>query len=141
METDLIKTLDQTRISGYQSLSVRGKAYYRAKCSELINDGELRRCHLQTLILWADHYDRYWRLRDEVEIEGETYLAHNRQGEVLIKVNPKVEMRDRAEAKASKLLSEFGATLRQSRKLGKEKTKTTKTDLEEFVEGLKGGKS
>lgn len=137
METDLITDIDQIRISGYKELTVRGKALYREKCKELIRDGELRKCHLQTLLLWADHYDRYWRLRKEVDEEGATYLAHNRQGEPLIKPNPKVEMRDRAEAKASKLLTEFGATLRQSRRLGKEKT-PPKTDLEKFMEGLSG---
>ena len=133
MENDLIIDLKQAQISGYDALSVRGKAYYREKCKELIKDGELRRGHLQTLLLWADHYDRYWRLRKEVEEEGETYIAHNRQGEVLIKVNPKVEMRDRAEAKATKLLTEFGATLRQSRKLGKEKP-APKSDLDKWME-------
>ena len=135
METDLITNLDQIRISGYKELSVRGKAYYREKCRELIRDGELRKGHLQTLLLWADHYDRYWRLRKDVEAEGETYIAHNRQGEALVKSNPKVEMRDRAEAKASKLLSEFGATLRQSRKLGKEKT-PPKSEIDIFNESL-----
>lgn len=137
METDLITNIDQIRISGYKELSVRGKAYYRAKCKDLIRDGELRKGHLQTLLLWADHYDRYWMLRAAVEKEGETYITHNRQKEELIKTNPKVEMRDRAEAKASKLLSEFGATLRQSRKLGKEKT-PPKSDLDKFMEELNG---
>jgi len=138
METDLITDIDLIRISGYKELSVRGKAYYREKCKELIRDGELRKGHLQTLLLWADHYDRYWRLRKDVEEEGETYIAHNRQGEELKKPNPKVEMRDRAEAKASKLLSEFGATLRQSRKLGKEKTQP-KSELDKFMEGMANG--
>ena len=133
MENDLITDIKQVQISGYDGLSVRGKAYYREKCKELIKDNELRRGHLQTLLLWADHYDRYWRLRKEVEEEGETYIAHNRQGEVLIKVNPKVDMRDRAEAKATKLLTEFGATLRQSRKLGKEKP-VPKSDLDKWME-------
>ena len=133
MENDLITNLKQAQISGYDALSVRGKAYYREKCKELIKDGELRRGHLQTLLLWADHYDRYWRLRKEVEAEGETYQAHNRRGEVLIKVNPKVEMRDRAEANATKLLNEFGATLRQSRKLGKEKP-APKSELDKWME-------
>ena len=137
MENDLITNLKQAQISGYDALSVRGKAYYREKCKELIKDGELRRGHLQTLLLWADHYDRYWKLRKDVEAEGETYIAHNRQGEELIKSNPKVEMRDKAEAKASKLLAEFGATLRQSRRLGKEKT-PPKSDLDKFMEGLNG---
>ena len=138
METDLITNIDQIRISGYRELTVRGKAFYREKCKELIRDGELRKSHLQTLLLWADHYDRYWKLRKDVEAEGETYIAHNRQGEELIKSNPKVEMRDKAEAKASKLLAEFGATLRQSRRLGKEKT-PPKSDLDKFMEGLNGG--
>lgn len=133
MENDLITDIKQAQISGYDGLTVRGKAYYREKCKELIKDGELRRGHLQTLLLWADHYDRYWRLRKEVEAEGETYIAHNRQGEVLIKVNPKVDMRDKAEAKATKLLTEFGATLRQSRKLGKEKP-APKSDLDKWME-------
>lgn len=134
----MITNIDQIRISGYKELSVRGKAYYREKCRELIRDGELRKGHLQTLLLWADHYDRYWRLRKDVEAEGETYVAHNRQGEELIKSNPKVEMRDHAEAKATKLLNEFGATLRQSRKLGKEKT-PPKTDLDRFMEDIGNG--
>lgn len=121
METDIITSLKKCRISGYSELSVRGKALYREKCTELIKDGELRKGHLQTLLLWADHYDRYWRLRAEVEEEGSTYIAHNRQGEELIKENPKVAQRDKAEHTASKLLAEFGATLRQSRKLGKDK--------------------
>ena len=119
-ESDIITSFDRCRISGYQELSPRGKSLYREKCKELIKDKELRKSHLQTLLLWADHYDRYWRLRAEVEAEGSTYIAHNRQGEELIKENPKVTQRDKAEQTASKLLAEFGATLRQSRKLGKE---------------------
>ena len=138
MDTDLITNHNQIRISGYKELTVRGKALYREKCNELIRDGELRKSHLQTLLLWADHYDRYWRLRKEVEEEGETYEAHNRQGELLKKSNPKVEMRDRAEAKATKLLNEFGATLRQSRKLGKEK-QPPKTELDRFMETMSDG--
>lgn len=138
METDLITNYRQIRISGYKDLTVRGKALYREKCNELIRDGELRKGHLQTLLLWADHYDRYWRLRNEVEEEGATYITHNRDGETMIKQNPKVDMRDRAEAKATKLLNEFGATLRQSRKLGKEK-KPPKTELDIFMEGINGG--
>ena len=54
------------------------------------------------------------------------------------KANPKVEMRDRAEAKATKLLNEFGATLRQSRKLGKEK-QPPKTELDRFMETMSNG--
>ena len=121
METDIISSFDKCRISGYKELTMKGKALYREKCNELIKDGELRKGHLQTLLLWADHYDRYWKLRAEVEAEGSTYIAHNRQGEEMIKENPKVAQRDKAEHTASKLLAEFGATLRQSRKLGKDK--------------------
>lgn len=133
MDTDIINNFDNCRISGYKELTVRGKALYREKCNELIRDGELRRGHLQTLLLWADHYDRYWALRADVIAEGETYTAHNRQGEEMVKENPKVRMRDQAEKTASKLLAEFGATLKQSRKLGKEKP-APKSDLDKWKE-------
>ena len=138
MDTDLIIDIDRIRIAGYKELTLRGKALYREKCKELIRDGELRRGHLQTLLLWADHYDRYWRLRKEIMEEGETYKAHNRQGEELTKENPKVRMLEQAEKTATKLLNEFGATLRQSRKLGKEK-QPPKTALDDFMENMNDG--
>lgn len=108
-------------MSGYDQLSVRGKALYRAKCKELIDDGELRKCHLQTLVFWADNYDRYWELRKEVSAEGSTFKTHNKFGEEVISVNPKVKMMNDAMKMANQILTDFGATLKQSRKLGKEK--------------------
>jgi len=118
---DIITSTDQVRCSGYKELTVKGKALYLAKCRELIKEGELRRCYLQTLILWSDCYDRFWRLRADVSQEGETFTSHNKFGDPVISANPKVKMMNDALRQANGILSEFGATLKQARKLGKEK--------------------
>lgn len=122
-DNDIITSLDQTRVSGYSDLTVKGKALYRQKCTELINDGELRRSYLQSLIIWADNYDRYWKLRKDVQVEGETFTSHNKFGDPVVSANPKVKMMNDALKQATAILNDFGATLKQARKLGKEKPK------------------
>lgn len=120
-DTDIITSPDQIRISGYSELTNKGKALYRAKCQELLKDGELRRGYLQSLVLWADNYDRYWTLRKEVGVEGATFTSHNKFGDPVVSANPKVKMMNDALKMANTILVEFGATLKQARKLGKEK--------------------
>lgn len=132
MKSDVITDIKTVRISGYQELTNKGKALYRAKCQELINDGELRKSHLQSLILWADNYDRYWRFRKEVDIEGATFATRNRAGDLVMSANPKVKMMNDALKMANNILAEFGATLRQSRKLGKEQQ--VKSELDEWTD-------
>ena len=118
---DIITSTDQVRRSGYKELTMKGKALYMAKCKELIKEGELRQCYLQTLILWADCYDRFWTLREDVKLEGYTFSTKNKFGQDVISANPKVKMMNDALKQANAILSEFGATLKQARKLGKEK--------------------
>lgn len=119
MATDIITKIDNIRVAGYEDLSKRGKSLYRAKCQELMKEGELRKCHLQTLILWADNYDRYFKLRKEVDKEGETFSTTNKFGDKVVSANPKVKMMNDAMKVADAILREFGSTLKQSRKLGK----------------------
>lgn len=121
MDKDIITNISCIKISGYVDLSVRGKALYRQKCSELIADGELRKSYLQSLLIWADNYDRYWKLRADIQKEGETFLSHNKFGDPVVSANPKVKMMNDALRQANMILTEFGATLKQARKLGKEK--------------------
>jgi Phage terminase, small subunit. len=130
MENDIITDIRQTRVSGYSELTVKGKALYRAKCAELIDEGELRKGHLPSLILWADCYDRYWQLRHELDDEGYTFETQNKFGQDVISANPKVKMMNDAMKTAIGLQTEFGATLKQSRKLGK--MKKTDNPLEEW---------
>lgn len=133
MDNDIITSLNGVRISGYKLLTVRGQALYRQKCKELLEDGELRKSYLQSLLLWADNYDRYWRLRDEVNLEGYTFSTQNKFGQDVISANPKVKMMNDALKQANAILSDFGATLKQSRKLGKEKP-APKSDLDKWKE-------
>ena len=137
MDTDLIKDFSHCRVSGYEDLSKRGKAVYRSKCMELIEEGELRRGYLTTLISWADNYARYLRLKAEVETEGYTFKSHNKFGEEVISANPKVKMMNDAQKMANNLISDFGSTLMKARKLGKEKPKA-KSALEKFNEEFNG---
>lgn len=131
-DNDLITDLAKIRVAGYTELTVKGKALYRQKCQELFTDGELRRSYLPTLIFWADLYDRYWKLRAEVTKEGTTFLRHNKFGDEVISANPKVKMMNDALKQANGILNEFGATLKQARKLGKEKQ--VKDPLDEWNE-------
>lgn len=120
-DTDIITSSDDIRISGYKELTVKAKGLYRQKCQELIKDGELRKGYLPSLILWADCYDRFWKLRGEVDKEGYTFTTSNKFGQEVISANPKVKMMNDALRQATTILNEFGATLKQARKLGKEK--------------------
>lgn len=120
-DNDIITSSDDIRISGYKELTVKAKGLYRQKCQELIKDGELRKGYLPSLILWADCYDRFWTLRKEVQDEGATFKTHNKFGEEVMSANPKVKMMNDALRQATTILNEFGATLKQARKLGKEK--------------------
>lgn len=54
-DKDLINSLNAIRISGYNELTVKGKALYRQKCAEPPRDGELRRSFLQSLLIWGGH--------------------------------------------------------------------------------------
>lgn len=127
-DQDIITNMNSVRISGYMLLTKRGKALYIQKCRELFKDGELRKSYLQSLLTWADCYDRYWELRSQVDKEGVTFITHNRGGEAVHNANPKVKMMNDALKQANAILSEFGATLKQARKLGKEKPAKTKLD-------------
>lgn len=120
-DTDIITSSDGIRISGYKELTVKAKGLYRQKCQELIKDGELRKGYLPSLLLWADCYDRFWTLREDVKLEGYTFSTKNKFGQDVISANPKVKMMNDALKQANAILSEFGATLKQARKLGKEK--------------------
>lgn len=120
-DIDIITSMNQVRVSGYEALTVKAKALYRQKCQELLKDKELRKGYLPSLILWADCYDRYWTLRDEVGEEGYTFKTKNKFGQDVISANPKVKMMNDALKQATTILNEFGATLKQARKLGKEK--------------------
>lgn len=133
MNQDLIKDFSHCRVSGYTDLDSRAKAIYRSKCLELIQDGELRRGYLTTLISWADNYARYLRLKKEVEAEGYTFMSHNKFGEKVISANPKVKMMNDAQKMATNILKEFGATLTKARSLGKQKP-APKSALEKFNE-------
>lgn len=130
-DTDIITSSDDIRISGYKELTVKAKGLYRQKCQELMKDGELRKGYLPSLILWADCYDRFWTLRKEVTEEGATFKTHNKFGEEVISANPKVKMMNDALRQATTILNEFGATLKQARKLGKEKP--AKDPLEDWT--------
>lgn len=130
-DKDIITSLNQVRVSGYQDLTPKGKALYRQKCWELLHDGELRRSYLPSLILWADCYDRYWALRKDVSEEGATFSTKNKFGNDVISANPKVKMMNDALRQANSILNEFGATLKQARKLGKQKA--SKDPLDEWV--------
>ena len=127
-KTDIVTDIKSVRVSGYTELTNKGKALYRAKCQELINDGELRKGHLPSLIIWADNYDRYWKLRKELDTEGYTFSTTSKSGQEVISANPKVKMMNDAMKTATSILAEFGATLKQSRKLGKEKQKEDPLD-------------
>lgn len=127
---DIVTDIRAVRISGYSELTNKGKALYRAKCQELINDGELRKGHLPSLILWADNYDRYWKLRKELDVEGYTFHTSNKFGQDVVSANPKVKMMNDAMKTATNILAEFGATLKQSRKLGKEQQ--VKSELDDW---------
>lgn len=117
---DLITNMSSTKISGYLMLSERARGFYSRKCKELIESGELRRGWLQSLLLWADNYDRYWTLRDEVQKEGHTFTVIDKYGSTLYKANPKVRMMHDAQKMAQSILEDFGGTTYKSRKLGKE---------------------
>ena len=132
-DKDLLTSLDNIRVSGYAELTNRGKALYRQKCTELLRDGELRRSFLQSLIVWADCYDRYWKLRKDVEKEGETFHTKNKFGDKVVSANPKVKMMNDSLKQAQAILKEFGATQKESRKLGKAKP-VPKSDLDNWLE-------
>ena len=132
-DKDLISSLNSIRISGYNELSVKGKALYRQKCAELLRDGELRRSFLQSLLIWADCYDRYWELRKAIQAGGATFKTKNKFGQDVVSANPKVKMMNDALKQAQSILNDFGATLRQSRTLGKEKP-VPKSDLDKWME-------
>ena len=133
MNQDLIKDFSHCRVAGYDDLSMRAKAIYRAKCNELIADGELRRGYLTTLISWADNYARYLKLKSEVEDEGYTFKSHNKFGDEVISANPKVKMMNDAQKMANNILADFGSTLAKARKLGKQKP-APKSALDQFNE-------
>ena len=133
MNQDLIKDFSHCRVSGYTDLNARARAIYRSKCMELIQDGELRRGYLTTLISWADNYARYLQLKKEVDTEGYTFKSHNKFGDEVISANPKVKMMNDAQKMANNILSEFGSTLTKARKLGKQKP-APKSALERFNE-------
>ena len=135
MNTDLIQDFSRCRVSGYEDLNKRAKAIYRSKCQELIQEGELRRGYLTTLISWADNYARYLELRASVEKEGYTFRTHNKFGDEVISANPKVKMMNDAQKMANNLLADFGSTQIKARKLGKEKPRP-KSKREIFEENV-----
>ena len=132
-DKDLLQSLEGIRVSGYAELTARGKALYRQKCTELLRDGELRRSFLQSLLVWADCYDRYWKLRKDISTEGETFKTKNKFGDDVVSANPKVKMMNDALKQAQAILKEFGATQKESRKLGKEKP-VPKSELDKWME-------
>ncbi len=133
MADEILKDLKNIRVSGYSELTAKGRGLYRAKCAELMESGELRKSYLQSLILWADNYARYWTLRKEVEDEGSTFKTVNKHGDNVISANPKVKMMMDAQKMANNIMAEFGATLKQAKKLGKTEKKE-KDPLQTFYE-------
>ena len=109
-DNDLITCLSSIRINDYKLLTERARKFYTAKCNELLKAGELRRSWLQSLLIWADNYDRYWTLRDEVNAEGYTFKVIDKNKDTVIKANPKVRMMQDAQKVAQSILADFGGT-------------------------------
>lgn len=130
-DNDLITCLSSIRINDYKLLTERARKFYTAKCNELLKAGELRRSWLQSLLIWADNYDRYWTLRDEVDVEGYTFTVLDKNHNTVIKANPKVRMMQDAQKVAQSILADFGGTTYKSRKLGKEPAPPT-SPLDDF---------
>ena len=129
-----VTTFSQCRILGYSELSEDARKYYRRKCDELMGVGLLKTTHLQQLLLWADCYARYWKLRGEVDVEGATFFTHNKFGDAVYSANPKVKMMNDALKQANLIATDFGLTPKSGKRLKSEEIRKEKTALEMFEE-------
>lgn len=131
-EIDIMTNLNGIRVSGYQNLNVKAKAYYRQKCKELLDLGELRRQYLLSIMLWAEALDRYRSLSDAVKEEGYTFETTNKYGQRVFAANPKVKMMNDALGQVTGFAKEFGGTKKQAHKMN-DAPKGKKNELDEWT--------
>jgi len=88
----------------------------------------------RNLMAYCHEMARYWRLQKELEGEDEVFELTDKTGTVVVnyRVNPKVELSDRALVNAYKLGLQFGLTPLSRTKLGTVKKKTS-TPAEENI--------
>lgn len=121
MKTDIIEDIESTKTLEFECLTERAQKFYLRQCQQYIDDGELRVGYLPKLAIWAASYDLGWKLRAEVAVEGETFQTVNRNGDTVMSANPKVKMMNDALKIADNILAEFGGSIKQARKIGKDK--------------------
>lgn len=88
------KVTDITQIycAGYKRLGPGGKAVFRARCKELLKNGDLYFSDLNELVFYAKSLELYWQYDQIVKEKGEVLDYEDRMGNTRYYPNPAVKM-------------------------------------------------
>lgn len=126
-----VTDINQTYTEAYKRLKPQGKGIYRARCKELLDQGELYSCDLTELYHYAKSCELFLRFDKQLTEEGDFLTYIDKMGNERLYPHPAIKACRDALADIQSIGAHFGFT-RWSRK----RMEAEIADAEDPVEAL-----
>jgi len=110
-----VTDMDQTRTAAYRRLGIGGRTIYRARCKELLDQGDLYFCDLTELAHYAKSCELYLRFDRQLTADGDFLTYIDRMGNERLYPHPAIKACRDALSDILSIGAHFGFT-RWSRK-------------------------